>query len=46
MSNYKMKKIQEALKFYQQSAAIKSPYQAQAQKNLTVIRAQYRAVKQ
>jgi tetratricopeptide (TPR) repeat protein len=46
MSNYKMEKIQEALKFYQQSAAIKSPYQAQAQKNVTVIRAQYRAVKQ
>lgn len=46
MSNYKMEKIAEALKYYQQSAAIRSPYQAQAQKNVTAIRAQYRAVKQ
>lgn len=46
MSNYKMEKISEALKYYQQTAAIRSPYQAQAQKNVTAIRAQYRAVKQ
>jgi tetratricopeptide (TPR) repeat protein len=45
-SNYKMENITEALKFNQQCAAIKSRFQAQAAKNVTVIRSQYRAVKQ
>jgi tetratricopeptide (TPR) repeat protein len=45
-SNYKMENIAEALKFNQQCAAIKSPFQAQAAKNVTVIKSQYRAVRQ
>ncbi|HKW98351.1 MAG TPA: hypothetical protein VJN43_11515 [Bryobacteraceae bacterium] len=45
-SNYKMEKIMDALKFNQQCAAIKSRFQAQAAKNVTVIKSQYRAVKQ
>src|SRR5882762_8404890 len=45
-SNYKMENITEALKFNQQCAAIKSRFQAQAAKNVTVIKSQYRAVKQ
>src|ERR1051326_5762984 len=45
-SNYKMENIMEALKFNQQCAAIKSRFQAQAAKNVTVIKSQYHAVKQ
>jgi len=45
-SNYKMENIPDALRFNQQCAAIKSRFQAQAAKNVTVIRSQYRAVKQ
>jgi hypothetical protein len=41
-----MENITEALKFNQQCAAIKSRFQAQAAKNVTVIKSQYRAVKQ
>jgi hypothetical protein len=44
-SNYKMENIMEALKYNQQCAAIKSRFQAQAAKNVTVIKSQYRAVK-
>jgi len=44
-ANYKMENIVEALKFNQQCAAIKSSFQAQAAKNVTVIKSQYRAVK-
>ncbi len=44
-SNYKMENIMEALKFNQQCAAIKSRFQAQAAKNVSVIKSQYRAVK-
>lgn len=44
-SNYKMENIMDSLKFNQQCAAIKSPFQAQAAKNVTVIKTQYRAVK-
>ncbi|MBM3813635.1 MAG: hypothetical protein FJW20_18580 [Acidimicrobiia bacterium] len=35
-------RILDALKFNQQCAAIKSPYQANAQRNITAIRSQYR----
>ncbi len=35
-------RIVDALKFYQQCAAIKGPYQATAQKNVTAIKSQYR----
>jgi len=45
-SNYKMENIIEALKFNQQCAAIKSRFQGQAAKNVTVIKSQYHAVKQ
>jgi tetratricopeptide (TPR) repeat protein len=45
-SNYKLENPVEALKYLQQCAAIKSPFQAQAAKNVTVIKSQYRAVKQ
>ena len=44
-ANYKMENIMEALKFNQQCAAIKSSFQAQAARNVTVIKSQYRAVK-
>ncbi|MCX6621411.1 MAG: hypothetical protein NTY38_10085, partial [Acidobacteria bacterium] len=36
------KRILEALKFFQQCAGMKSQFQGQAQKNITVIRAKYR----
>lgn len=50
LSNYRMgsgakdgsKLILEALRFNQQCAAIKSPFQAQANKNIAAIRTQYR----
>ena len=38
--NYQMKNIPDALKFNQQCAAIKSPFQAQAAKNASVMRQQ------
>ena len=44
-ANYKMENPIEALKYLQQCAAIRSPFQAQAAKNVTVIKSQYRAVK-
>jgi tetratricopeptide (TPR) repeat protein len=40
MANYNMKKTQEAANFYRSCAAIKSTYQAQAAKNLQVLKAQ------
>ncbi len=43
-ANFKMDNIVDALKFNQQCAAIKSRFQAQAAKNVAVIRSQYRAV--
>jgi tetratricopeptide (TPR) repeat protein len=46
LSNYKLENIMEALKFNQQCAAIKSPFQAQAAKNVAAIKSQYHAVKQ
>ena len=44
-SNYHLENAAEALKLFQQCAAIKSRFQAQAAKNVTVIKSQYRAVK-
>jgi tetratricopeptide (TPR) repeat protein len=43
-ANYKLEKIQDAVKFYKACAAVKSPYQALATKNLTAIRAQYHGI--
>jgi hypothetical protein len=45
LANYKMEKIQEAANFNRACAAIKSPFQAQAAKNLAAIKSQYRGVK-
>jgi hypothetical protein len=45
LANYKMERIQDAADFNKQCAAIKSPFQAQAAKNLAAIRSQYRGVK-
>jgi len=44
-ANYKLDKIQDAANFYKACAAVKSPYQALATKNLTAIRGQYHGVK-
>jgi hypothetical protein len=44
-SNYKMEKIQEALNYFRACSAIKSPYQAQAAKNVKAIMSQYRGIK-
>ena len=44
-SNYHLENAAEALKYFQACAAIKSRFQAQAAKNVTVIKSQYRAVK-
>jgi tetratricopeptide (TPR) repeat protein len=44
-ANYKLENPVDALKYFQQCAAIKGPFQAQAAKNVTVIKTQYRAVK-
>jgi tetratricopeptide (TPR) repeat protein len=41
LANYKSEKIVDALKFFEQCAAVKSPFQLQAQKNIRAIRAQY-----
>jgi len=44
-ANYKMDKPQEAANYYRSCAALKSPYQATAAKNLQGIKAQYSGVK-
>ncbi len=44
-SNYRLENAAAALKYFQACAAIKSRFQAQAAKNVTVIKSQYRAVK-
>jgi len=41
LANYKMEKIPDALKFFNQCAATPSPFQAQAKKNIAAIRTQY-----
>jgi tetratricopeptide (TPR) repeat protein len=45
VANYRLGKIVDAIKFNQECIAIKSPYQAQAQKNLKAIQAEYRVVR-
>jgi len=44
-ANYKMEKAQDAADFYRECAAIKSPYQANATKNLQGIKTQFRGIK-
>lgn len=41
LANYKMEKIPDALKFFNQCAATPGPFQAQAKKNIAAIRTQY-----
>jgi tetratricopeptide (TPR) repeat protein len=45
LANYKMEKVQDAYTFFKACAAVKSPFQAQATKNLTAIKTQYHGVK-
>lgn len=45
LSNYKMEKVQDAYSFFKACAAVASPFQAQATKNMTAIRTQYHGVK-
>ncbi|HEY1339630.1 MAG TPA: hypothetical protein VGF59_19090 [Bryobacteraceae bacterium] len=44
-ANYKLDKPQEAANYYKECAAIKSPFQATAAKNLQGLHAQYRGLK-
>jgi tetratricopeptide (TPR) repeat protein len=45
LANYKMEKVQDAYSFFKACAAVASPFQAQANKNLIAIRAQYHGIK-
>jgi len=45
LANFKMEKIQDAYTFFKECAAVKSPFQAQANKNLLAIRTHYHGVK-
>ena len=45
LANSKMEKGQEAYNYFKACAALKSPFQAQATKNLTVLRTQYHGIK-
>ncbi len=45
LANHRLKNVGEALKFYEQCAAIQSPYQPLAAENLKSLRAVYRTVK-
>ncbi len=44
-ANYKLEKIQDAANFYRACAAMKSPFQALANKNLAALRSQYHGIK-
>jgi tetratricopeptide (TPR) repeat protein len=45
VANYKMEKVQEAYTFFKACAAVSSPFQATATKNLNAIKAQFHGVK-
>jgi tetratricopeptide (TPR) repeat protein len=45
VTNYKMEKVQEAYTFFKACAAVSSPFQATATKNLNAIKAQFHGVK-
>jgi tetratricopeptide (TPR) repeat protein len=45
LANYKMEKVQDAYNFFKACAAVKSPFQATATKNLAAIRTQYHGIK-
>jgi uncharacterized protein HemY len=44
-ANYKLDKPQEAANYYRECAALKSPYQATAAKNLLGLKNQYHGIK-
>ena len=44
-ANYKLEKAQDAANYYRACAALKSPYQAMATKNLQAVKAQYTGIK-
>jgi tetratricopeptide (TPR) repeat protein len=44
-ANYKLQKIQEAANYYKACAAVKSPFQALANKNLTAIHAEFHGIR-
>jgi hypothetical protein len=45
LANSKMEKGQEAYNYFKACAALKSPFQVQATKNLTVLKTQYHGIK-
>jgi len=45
LSNYKMEKVEDAYHFFKECAAVKSPFQAQANKNLVALRTQYHGLR-
>jgi tetratricopeptide (TPR) repeat protein len=45
MANYKMEKAQDALNFFRECSAIKSPFQAPSLNNIKAVRGQYRGLK-
>lgn len=45
LANYKMQKAQEAYNYFKACAAVQSPFQAQANKNLVAIRGQYHGLR-
>ena len=45
VASYKMEKIQEAINFFKACSAIKSPFQAESNKNIARIRQQYAGLK-
>ena len=45
LANYKMEKAQDAYNFFKVCAVLKSPFQAQATKNLTALKAQYHGIR-
>jgi hypothetical protein len=45
LANYKMKKAQDAYNYFKACAAVKSPFQATANKNLVAIKAEYHGLK-
>ncbi|HVN04093.1 MAG TPA: hypothetical protein VMT86_06725 [Bryobacteraceae bacterium] len=45
LANYKLEKTQDAYTYFKACAAVKSPFQAQAAKNLAALRAQYHGLR-
>ncbi|HUO33052.1 MAG TPA: hypothetical protein VMU80_27810 [Bryobacteraceae bacterium] len=45
LTNYKLQKAQDAYTYFKECAAVRSPFQAQATKNLAALRAQYHGLR-